>query len=529
MIWRNPVAWLGLATLLIPVLIHLLVRHRAEPRQFPSLRFVQPTRLASVRRKMISDWPLLLVRIAMLAAAVAALADPFWMTAARRADWSERQARAIVVDTTPSVSGGGAGATAAAGATGAGGATAAAGAGAGDSSRTLAERETESAFRAETFGTTNLADGIRRAAAWLRTAPPARRELVVISDFQLGALDPTSLRDIPPYVGIRLVRTAGAPVTRAADGLPRTQRAAAGGFTLRNPRVTVNASDTSVTWTDAASPASSPSASSSTAASAGTSPSTSPRVEIDASEAANSQRSEITLRPFDLKLRGAAADRPFLLAASEAVLAQGIPVATGGRSPRHTATLIVGIDAANEGAPAPLASWQVDAARAIATNVDLARAVGRVTVGAKSGRASNGAIDVPAPWVVLMRDAGGAPAILAAAENADANARMLLWSRVASADEATALLIRATLRAMAGADAFGEAEVIAIPDATLAQWQRPASDPPVSEWSDVESNDRRWLWGVVLALIGAEQFLRRRARHAEAQVDRKVYEHEHAA
>ena len=124
-----------------------------------------------------------------------------------------------------------------------------------------------------------------------------------------------------------------------------------------------------------------------------------------------------------------------------------------------------------------------------------------------------------------MRDAGGAPAILAAADRANSDARLLIWSRVAAADEATALLIRATLRALAGVDAFGEAEVIAIPDATLAQWQRPASEPPASEWREVDGNDRRWLWGAVLALIAAEQVLRRRARHVDAQVDRRAYEH----
>ena len=125
--------------------------------------------------------------------------------------------------------------------------------------------------------------------------------------------------------------------------------------------------------------------------------------------------------------------------------------------------------------------------------------------------------DVPEPWIVLMRDAGGAPAILAAADGANGDTRMLVWSRVAAADEATALLIRATLRALAGPDAFGEAEVIAIPDATLAQWQRPASEPPASEWRDVDGNDRRWLWGAVLVLLVVEQVVRRRARHADAQ------------
>ena len=123
-----------------------------------------------------------------------------------------------------------------------------------------------------------------------------------------------------------------------------------------------------------------------------------------------------------------------------------------------------------------------------------------------------------------MRDAGGRPAIQVAAEGANAQARMLVWSRVAASDEATALLIRATLRALAGGEGFGEAEVIAIPDATLARWQRPSSEPPASEWRNVDGNDRRWLWGAVIALLVAEQVLRRRAGHVEAQAERKVLE-----
>ena len=525
MIWRNPVAWLGLATLLIPVLIHLLVRHRAEPRPFPSLRFVQPTRLASVRRKMISDWPLLVIRMAMLAAAVAALADPLWQSAARRAEWNARQARAIVVDTTPSVT---------------------------DGAASLVDRETAEVYRAEAIKATQLADGIRRAAEWLRTAPPARRELVVISDFQLGALDASMLRDIPSHVGIRFVRTPAAPVTRTVDGQSRTQRTVAGGFTLRDPRVTLNANETAVTWTDTAS---------------------APRVEIDASEASTmtattNAAADITLRPFDVKLRGNAADRPFLLAAAEAVLTQGIPVSPATSGTRNTATIIIGA-AANADVNALATTWQADAARIIATDTALARAVGRTTSSAassdsapaagpvpaagaaatrpeasqtasgsssaptseataKSRRASHGAVDVAAPWLVLMRDAGGAPVVLAAADKANGNTRMLVWSRVAAADEATALLIRATLRALAGNDAFGEAEVIAMADATLAQWQRPSSEPPASEWRDVDGNDRRWLWGAVIVLIVVEQIVRRRARHIGAQSDRadgKVFEH----
>jgi hypothetical protein len=296
------------------------------------------------------------------------------------------------------------------------------------------------------------------------------------------------LRDIPSHVGIRFVRTPGAPVTRTADGLARTQRANAGGFTLRNPRVTLNTNETAVIWTDAASPSA---------------------VEIE------SKTSGITLRPFDVKLRASAADRLYLIAAAEAVLAQGVPVAAASGT-RNSATLIIGATSSDSAKPL-LAPWQVEAARAIATDTSLTRAAGSATI---TSNPSNGS----APWIVLMRDAGGKPAILAAADGATGATRMLVWSRLAASDEATALLIRATLRALAGGDGFGEAEVMAIPDSTLARWQRPSSEPPASEWRNVDGNDRRWLWGVVIALLVAEQVLRQRARHVEAQADRKVFE-----
>ena len=178
------------------------------------------------------------------------------------------------------------------------------------------QREAAGAFRAETFATNDVADGIRRATDWLRTAPPARRELVVISDFQLGALDAATFRDLPaarrhpPRADIGRAchaygRRSTTHAARDCEHVARRPRA----FTLRSPRVTLNSNETAVTWTDAASPIEIVGIDDDVR-----------RRPLPLKRAAT--RGEITLRPFDLKLRDSAADRPFLLAAAEAVLAQ---------------------------------------------------------------------------------------------------------------------------------------------------------------------------------------------------------------
>lgn len=525
MLWRNSAAWFGLATLLIPLAIHLLARHRAEPRVFPSLRFIRPSKLAAVRRRTISDWPLLLVRLALLAAVVAALADPLWLSAARRADWSTRVARAVVIDTSASARG-------------------AAGTTATDAARRQhVARETAGVFRSETFETTDLADGLRRAAEWLGTAPPARREVVVLSDFQLGALDAEMLRDVPSHIGLRFVRTGTAPATRDADGHARTHRAG-DGFEAWTPHVTLNAHETAVAW----------------------------RSTSDTRVAIETTPAGFSVRPFNLRVEASHdADRRMLAAAAQAVLAQGVRVpANADPTP---ITIVVerdgsaGSDAAVPSAEQraalpdakPLsAPWMHGVLAQIATEPQLARALSRApsraTVGGGSHdgttratsaplAASNGAArdsdgrssatrrdetreaaasGSPSPWIVVMCDAAGRPAVLAA--SAGARAELVLVSRAAADDEATALLVRAALRAVAGAEPLAEAEVLTLADATLAEWQRPASDPPASDWQRVDSSDRRWLWGAALVLLVVEQVLRRGRRTTNAHQD-QTYEH----
>ena len=99
MLWLNPSALFALAAVAAPILIHILIQRRAERFPFPTLRFLQPTRLAAIRRHLLEDVPLLAIRIALIAAAVAALAGPLLLTGARRQAWDRRIVRAVVTDT----------------------------------------------------------------------------------------------------------------------------------------------------------------------------------------------------------------------------------------------------------------------------------------------------------------------------------------------------------------------------------------------------------------------------------------------
>ncbi len=64
---------------------------------FPSLRFLRSTRLVALKRRRISDWPLLTIRLLIVTMAVAALAGPVFVSDARWRSWSTRTARAVVI------------------------------------------------------------------------------------------------------------------------------------------------------------------------------------------------------------------------------------------------------------------------------------------------------------------------------------------------------------------------------------------------------------------------------------------------
>ncbi len=190
MSWLNPSALFALAAIAAPILIHILVQRRAERFPFPTLRFLQPTRLAAIRRHLLEDPGLLAIRIGVLAAAVVALAGPLLVTAARRRAWDSRLVQAIVIDDDAM-------------------AAATAFPSRDDKPGPTLQRR---------FEGPSLPDGIGRAILWLDTTPPARREIVIASPFPIGSITNADVAAVPRGIGIRFERTSTLPETRTLDG-----------------------------------------------------------------------------------------------------------------------------------------------------------------------------------------------------------------------------------------------------------------------------------------------------------------------
>jgi hypothetical protein len=180
-VWLAPAALAALVATAAPVVVHLLLRHRAARLTIPTVRFVPAVVPSAIRMRRPSDPGLLVVRVAIVTLAALATAGPLFVTDGRRAAWNERTARAVVIDTR----------------------------GATDSP------EFTAALRAEQIGahayreieTRELAAELRRSANWLKQAPPARREIVVISPFVHGTLAEGDLASIQPDAGLRFVRS----------------------------------------------------------------------------------------------------------------------------------------------------------------------------------------------------------------------------------------------------------------------------------------------------------------------------------
>ena len=188
MIWQNPWAWIGLLALGVPIVIHLLSRQSARVQPFPTLRFLDVSRLQPVRRTRLRDALLMTMRMAILAVAVAALAQPLLRTRDRERSAGGIVTRAIVLDTSASMS-----------------RPSPTGEPASEIGRQEAGEFAAEANAAVLLESRNPPHAIAGAVAWLRTQPGAR-EIIVISDFQSGTVDSTTFARVPPDIGIRLSR-----------------------------------------------------------------------------------------------------------------------------------------------------------------------------------------------------------------------------------------------------------------------------------------------------------------------------------
>jgi hypothetical protein len=209
MSWGNPWAWLGLVGLTVPLLIHLLGRRQAKTLPYPTLRFLEASRLQPVRRTRIHDIALLATRLAVLLFAVAALAQPLFRTGAREAAAVGTLARVVIVDTSASMRRPAADTVPSASETAA------------DAARREGRRLADDAAVSVIVETASPAAELAGADAWL-ALQPGPGEIVVLSDFQSGTLDSAALEAIRPAAGIDLRRVAVREAAQTVESVWRS-------------------------------------------------------------------------------------------------------------------------------------------------------------------------------------------------------------------------------------------------------------------------------------------------------------------
>jgi hypothetical protein len=405
MIWLAPWAWLGLAAIAVPIAVHLIGRRRPTHLAFPTLRFLPETRLAVRTRRRIHDPWLMALRIAILAAAVAALAGPRWL----RGGASTIIARAIVVDDSASMS-----------------RPTAAGRDARTEAREIARRLASETATARIIEADHLRSGFTDALGWLGQQS-GRREIVLISDFQVGAIDDADAARVPAEYGIRVERVHAQPPSQVDTGAIRV------GDSVVDVRLDLEPTRMTVAWTR----------------------------------------------------RGAANASPELLESVPDTWTAIVQAAAAVGVPDGPATRRVGVSTTGPaGGSAEPAPWMFEV-------IEQAHRAWGVVPGDAS----------PLRFVVP------APATLVAVVDPSIDALR------------AARLFRVLTTAAVDRPPVSELEPNGIPEATTLAWVRGPGDA-AGRVADGNASDARWLWLVVLILLGAEWLVRR--RDLDAAADRSV-------
>jgi hypothetical protein len=298
--------------------------------------------------------------------------------------------------------------------------------------------------------------GLQRASAWLADAPPARREIVVISDFQRGALDREDLDRVPASIGVRAIAVGRAPAQRTFPGLDLIGRS---GNDVARQAVSITAAATSVTIEHQKT----------TETNGvpgvrfiGTSPDAMLRVLATVGTPAGDVNEPIAMR-------FAGADK-----ASGTI--QATPVAKG---------------------------WMLRTVVRLRNDPTLASASTAVRASELAGTGS---------WLTLATDAEGKALVRAASA-----ANELVLDVASPADSLyAATVVRAALIARAASVNYGEQEIARVDDSVRSAWNRTPGGVSLSDWKSLESTDARWCWVAVLGLLGVEQWLRSRSQRYRA-------------
>src|SRR5262245_20744360 len=93
----------GLAALAIPILIHLLLKRKAQRLRFSTIQFfVQQDEQASKRRRL-RHWLLLTARLLLVSLLVLAFSRPYWKTTGAADDFQKRRVAVFVLDCSASM------------------------------------------------------------------------------------------------------------------------------------------------------------------------------------------------------------------------------------------------------------------------------------------------------------------------------------------------------------------------------------------------------------------------------------------
>lgn len=213
--FANPWAWIGAIALALPIAVHLLRRHRATRRLFPTLRFLPEARVVAVRRHRPTDVSLMVVRLLIVAAAIVALAQPIWRDRASASSPAPSElARAVIIDRTVP--------------------------------QALHAVGGETATTQVVVEPGDIRAGVASAIGWV-ARQGGRRELVIVSGFPIGSVAASDVANVPAGVGVRFVQ-----VPISADehpiGPPLVRGASARGLA---PHLTLRPGETTVTWAEA--------------------------------------------------------------------------------------------------------------------------------------------------------------------------------------------------------------------------------------------------------------------------------------
>jgi hypothetical protein len=229
----------GFAALAVPLWMHLRDRNEESPQRFPSLMFLVRLPIRSADRRRVTDWPLLLVRALAVALVVLAFSRPYIGSVGSAEAGERTRAVVLVVDRSLSMAHDGTWAAALDSAR-----AVLAGLGARDHvSLVLFDAEAsvgqqwttdKPAVRAQLDATAPVARGTRYGAALraarglLAAAPPAAREVVLVSDLQRSGLVGTAGLEWPSDVPLRSVVVGDARRANVAVAAVEARRVSTG-------------------------------------------------------------------------------------------------------------------------------------------------------------------------------------------------------------------------------------------------------------------------------------------------------------